>query len=91
MSANLEEQVFRQAYNLLKKSNFSLIVFKVNEINSKLEGDLKNIKIPQDIDKALENKIKDLIDYIADDEILGEDRFNFLIEHLKAPCKLPHV
>ena len=75
----------------MKKNDFSVIVFKVNDINSKLENELKTIKIPKDIDKAIENKIKELIDYIADDEILGEDRFNFVIEHLITPCKLPHA
>ena len=75
----------------MKKNDFSVIVFKVNDINSKLENELKTIKIPKDIDKAIENKIKELIDYIADDEILGEDRFNFVIDHLKIPCKLPHA
>ena len=75
----------------MKKNDFSVIVFKVKDINSILENDLKTIKIPKDIDKAIENKIKELIDYIADDEILGEDRFNFLIGHLKTPCHLPHT
>ena len=75
----------------MKKSNFSLIAFKVDKINTKLEEDLKNIKIPEDIDKTVKNQIKALLDYIADDDILGEDRFNLIIEHLKTPCNLLHA
>ena len=75
----------------MKKIHFSSIVFKIKEIDGELEQDLKIVKNPKDIDKAIENRIKDLFDYIADDEILGEERFNFIIEHLKTPCNLLHA
>ena len=64
---------------------------KIKEIDGELEQNLKNIRNPKDIDQLLENRIKELVDYIADDEILGEERFNYIIEHLKTPCNLLHA
>ena len=80
-----------QGFNLLRKRDFSSIVLKAQQIESDLDKELKNTKVPNEIDKATLGKIRDLIDYIADDELLGEERFNSLTEHLRPDCHQPHI
>ena len=76
--------------NLLTKRDFTLLFLKVREYESELKRVFNDLKNPIEVDKATENKIRELIDFIADDDFLGKDRFNKLISHLKPLFKLPH-
>ena len=80
-----------QGFNLLRNRDFSSIVLKAQQIEADLDKELKNTKVPNEIDRATVGKIRDLIDYIADDELLGEERFNSLTEHLRPDCHQPHI
>jgi hypothetical protein len=50
-----------------------------------LNKELQWAKTQQDTDNLVATKIKELVNFIADDEILGKDRFNNITDHLRPP------
>ncbi len=79
----MQELKASEAYSLLKKVNFSSLVMKTTMLQIELDKDLEWAKTPKEIDDKIANSIKKLVNYIADDEVLGKERFISITDHLR--------
>ena len=82
-----------QAHQLLKLKDLESINTKLDNITKNTKEDLKKQgkKTPSEINDIVIEKIREIIDFIVDEDYLGKDRFNQLTAHLRPECPLPHV
>jgi hypothetical protein len=76
-----------EGYSLLKKIHFTSLVMKTKEIQGDLDTNLGWAKTPQEIDDKIATSIKQLVNFIADDEVLGKERFLSITDHLRPIVK----
>ena len=81
-----------QQHQLLKLRELESINMKVDNLTKSTREEFRQgRKTPNEInDRVIEN-IREIIDFIADEDYLGKDRFNEITAHLRPECPLPHV
>lgn len=67
----------------LKIDDFVSIALKANNLELELKKEMsQQHKTDEEIDQAVKNKVKELIKYIAQEDILGETRLNEIVKDI---------